>query len=200
MKQIQYITRLNTGEIDKFVLVDVTWSGWAVSDLPDRGARVELTSLLLLFQFYVWISCQTPSKYPYLGLLKYLIASLDRRRQESNIVKSNFMITQSCKLTSSGYFPFQTTNWLSLSDCKLEEESLNDKWLLTIILSYYTPWSPAAVWQCDSSVCVSHSIFSGPGVGGPIMGIRRQIINASISLHYQIGRLVARINVVLEIK
>ena len=31
---------------------------------------------------------------------------------------------------------------------------------------------------------------------GLIMGIRRQIINASISLHYQIGRLAVGINVV----
>ena len=49
--------------------------------------------------------------------------------------------------------------------------------------------------QCDSVTVVCVSLYF-LRAGGPIMGIRRQIINASISLHYQIGRLAVGINVV----
>ena len=160
MKQIQYITRLNTGEIDKFVLVDVMCC--AVSGPLDRGARVELTSLLLLFHFmFGFLAKLWPNIRPYLGLLKYLIVSLDRTPILLRVIS---WLNKVAKFTSSGYFPFQTTNWLSLGECKLEDSDKRQLvWQMTAdnMLSQVTPWFPAAVWQCDSvtvwlcdSVCI----------------------------------------------
>ena len=157
MKQIQYITRLNTGEIDKFVLVDVMCC--AVSGPLDRGARVELTSLLLLFHFmFGFLAKLWPNIRPYLGLLKYLIVSLDRTPILLRVIS---WLNKVAKFTSSGYFPFQTTNWLSLGECKLEDSDKRQLvWQMTAdnMLSQVTPWYPAAVWLCDS-VCIP-SLFS----------------------------------------
>ena len=98
----------------------------AVSRLPDRGARVELTSLLLLVHFmFGFLAKLWPNIRPYLGLLKYLIVSLDRSPILLRVIS---WLHKVAKLTSSGYFPFQTTNWLSLIKCQLEEESL---WQMT---------------------------------------------------------------------
>ena len=110
---LQYITRLNTGEIDKFVLVDVSWCGV----LCPAWQTVEQGSSWYHYYFMFGFSCQTLPQYP---SISWIIEIFDCKfGQESNIVKSNFMITKLQTYASSGYFPFQTTNWLSLSDGKL---------------------------------------------------------------------------------
>ena len=161
MKQIQYITRLNTGEIDKFVLVDVMWCGSAGSDLPDRGARVELTSLLLLVHFmFGFLAKLWPNIRPYLGLLKYLIVSLDRSPILLRVIS---WLHKVAKLTSSGYFPFHskqpidflplTANYIS----QVEEESM---WQMTADnICLMLPPDPPQQFS-DSLSC-----FSWPGGG-----------------------------------
>ena len=127
------------------------WRG--VSDLTDRGARVELISLL----FYVWISCQTLTKYP---SVSWIIEIFDCKfGQESNIVKSNFMITQSCKLLQVDTFhskqpiDFLSAKWMQTRRICVWQMTADN---ICLILP---PWSP----QQSSVTC--DSVFSGPGLG-----------------------------------
>ena len=127
-----------------------------------------------------------PNIRPYLGLLKYLIVSLDRSPILLRVISWLHKVANYFKWILS--IPNNQLTFSQRSECKLEE-SVYDKWLLTIFVSSYPPDPPSSpVWRV--TVC-----SQGRGWGWLIMGIRRQIINASISLHYQIGRLVAGINV-----
>ena len=140
-----------------------------------------------IISFYARISCQTLTKYP---SVSWIIEIFDCKfGQESDIVKSNFMITQSCKLLQVDTF-----------HSKQPIDFLSAKWMQTRRI---------CVWQMTAdNICLmlpsdppSSDSSSGTRcvlrlwARGLIMGIRRQIINASISLHYQIGRLVVGINV-----
>ena len=153
---------------------------------PWRKGRADII-IIIIFSFYVWISCQTLTKYP---SVSWIIEIFDCKfGQESDIVKSNFMITQSCKLLQVDTF-----------HSKQPIDFLSAKWMQTRRI---------CVWQMTAdNICLmlpsdppSSDSSSGTRcvlrlwARGLIMGIRRQIINASISLHYQIGRLVVGINV-----
>ena len=135
-----------------------------------------------IISFYARISCQTLTKYP---SVSWIIEIFDCKfGQESDIVKSNFMITQSCKLLQVDTF-----------HSKQPIDFLWVKWLQTRLLcmtndcwQYLSPVTPL-IPRSSVTAC------SQGRTGGLIMGIWRQIINASISLHYQIGRLVVGINV-----
>ena len=125
----------------------------AVSGLPDRGARVELTSLLLLVHFmFGFLAKLWPNIRPYLGLLKYLIVSLDR----SPILLRVISWLQSCKLMlqvdtfhSKQPIDFLSVNWMQTRRVCMT----NDCWQY---LSPVTPPDPPQ--QCDS-------LFSGPHHG-----------------------------------
>ena len=131
----------------------------AVSRLPDRGARVELISLLLLllFHFMFGFSCQTLTQYP---SVSWIIEIFDCKfGQESNIVKSNFMITQSCRT----YFkwilsiPNNLLTFSQWTECKLEESV----WQMTADnICLMLPHDPPQ--QYDSQ-CVSQYILRAQG-------------------------------------
>ena len=154
---------------------------------PWRKGRADII-IIIIFSFYVWISCQTLTKYP---SVSWIIEIFDCKfGQESNIVKSNFMITQSCRT----YFkwilsiPNNLLTFSQWTECKLEESV----WQMSADnICLMLPSDPPSSDSSSGTRCVLRLLARGL-----IMGIRRQIINASISLHYQIGRLAVGINVV----
>ena len=120
-----------------------------VSQPSDRGARVELADIIiiiiLLFHFMLgFLAKLWPNIRPYLGLLKYLIVSLDRSPILLRVISWLHKVANYFKWILS--IPNNQLTFSQRSECKLEE-SVYDKWLLTIFVSSYPPWSPAAVWQ-----------------------------------------------------
>ena len=119
-----------------------------VSQPSDRGARVELADIIiiiiLLFHFMLgFLAKLWPNIRPYLGLLKYLIVSLDRSPILLRVISWLHKVANYFKWILS--IPNNQLTFSQRSECKLEE-SVYDKWLLTIFVSSYL-WSPPAV-QC----------------------------------------------------
>ena len=132
-----------------------------VSQPSDRGARVELADIIiiiiLLFHFIIgFLAKLWPNIRPYLGLLKYLIVSLDRSPILLRVISWLHKVANYFKWILS--IPNNQLTFSQRSECKLEE-SVYDKWLLTIFVSCY-PLIPPAV-----TAAVGHGVFSGCELG-----------------------------------
>ena len=133
-----------------------------VSQPSDRGARVELADIIiiiiLLFHFMLgFLAKLWPNIRPYLGLLKYLIVSLDRSPILLRVISWLHKVANYFKWILS--IPNNQLTFSQRSECKLEE-SVYDKWLLTIFVSSYPLIPPSSpVWRV--TVC-----SQGRGWGG----------------------------------
>ena len=117
-----------------------------VSQPSDRGARVELADIIiiiiLLFHFMLgFLAKLWPNIRPYLGLLKYLIVSLDRSPILLRVISWLHKVANYFKWILS--IPNNQLTFSQRSECKLEE-SVYDKWLLTIFVSSYPLIPPSS--------------------------------------------------------
>ena len=138
-----------------------------LSQPSDRGARVELADIIiiiiLLFHFIIgFLAKLWPNIRPYLGLLKYLIVSLDRSPILLRVISWLHKVANYFKWILS--IPNNQLTFSQRSECKLEE-SVYDKWLLTIFVSCY-PLIPQQ-WQQQWDTVCSQAVSSGPHHGNP---------------------------------
>ena len=151
-----------------------------LSKPSDRGARVELADIIiiiiLLFHFIIgFLAKLWPNIRPYLGLLKYLIVSLDRSPILLRVISWLHKVANYFKWILS--IPNNQLTFSQRSECKLEE-SVHDKWLLTIFVSSYPPDPPPAV-QCDVWQCV---LRAGAGGGSSWESEDKSSMQASASI------------------